>query len=228
MQDWCRSTPSSSSPTTCSRQPGCPIDGLLHGGCARRPGTGPGTLVEYDQAGQDLHEPIRPSDGGLCDGTFRLMMSLAGEQVPRGRTPSQGRDVQHGRDGRGRGGRHSVSRLTPRRRARRPGDPGRRPDRRSLPCRGSGRSWTSWPPRTRQWHRSPPGLRDHAHHLHLERIGDMAVNIAKMARAPGVVAAGETVLSQIQEMSDVVRPMIRASRWAPARRTWGSSSATTA
>jgi len=54
--------------------------------------------------------------------------------------------------------------------------------------------------------------------LHLERIGDMAVNIAKMAKLLASSPTSQTVLSQIQEMSDVVRPMIRASLEALARR----------
>jgi phosphate transport system protein len=47
--------------------------------------------------------------------------------------------------------------------------------------------------------------------LHLERIGDMAVNIAKMYKSVRKLPASATILSHIQEMSDVVRPMIRTS-----------------
>ena len=47
--------------------------------------------------------------------------------------------------------------------------------------------------------------------LHLERIGDMAVNIAKIASSVSDLPASEVILSHIQEMSDVVRPMIRTS-----------------
>jgi phosphate transport system protein len=54
--------------------------------------------------------------------------------------------------------------------------------------------------------------------LHLERIGDMAVNIAKIAVAVRDLPGSETVVSHLQEMSDVVRPMIRLSLEAFARR----------
>ena len=54
--------------------------------------------------------------------------------------------------------------------------------------------------------------------LHLERIGDMAVNIAKIALAVRELPGSSTVLSHLQEMSDVVRPMIRLSLEAFARR----------
>jgi phosphate transport system protein len=47
--------------------------------------------------------------------------------------------------------------------------------------------------------------------LHLERIGDMAVNIAKISLAVQELPGSPTVLSHIQEMSDVVRPMIRVA-----------------
>ena len=54
--------------------------------------------------------------------------------------------------------------------------------------------------------------------LHLERIGDMAVNIAKIALAVRDLPGSATILSHLQEMSDVVRPMIRLSLEAFARR----------
>lgn len=54
--------------------------------------------------------------------------------------------------------------------------------------------------------------------LHLERIGDMAVNIAKVARATQALPTGETVLSHMQEMSDAVRDMLRTALQAFARR----------
>jgi phosphate transport system protein len=54
--------------------------------------------------------------------------------------------------------------------------------------------------------------------LHLERIGDMAVNIAKIAVAVKDLPGSDTVVSHLQEMSDVVRPMIRLSLEAFARR----------
>jgi phosphate transport system protein len=47
--------------------------------------------------------------------------------------------------------------------------------------------------------------------MHLERVGDMGVNIAKIYRSIRHLAGSPTVLAHIQEMSDVVRPMIRAA-----------------
>ena len=54
--------------------------------------------------------------------------------------------------------------------------------------------------------------------LHLERIGDMAVNIAKVARATGELPTSQTVLSHLQEMSDVVREMLRTAMRGFAQR----------
>jgi phosphate transport system protein len=54
--------------------------------------------------------------------------------------------------------------------------------------------------------------------LHLERIGDMAVNITKVARATRNLPTSETVMSHLQEMSDVVRDMLRTAIQAFARR----------
>jgi phosphate transport system protein len=47
--------------------------------------------------------------------------------------------------------------------------------------------------------------------LHLERIGDMAVNIAKLARVTRDLTPNRTILTHLQEMADVVRPMIRTA-----------------
>jgi phosphate transport system protein len=47
--------------------------------------------------------------------------------------------------------------------------------------------------------------------LHLERIGDMAVNIAKIYRFVAELPTNSTILQQIREMDDVVRPMIRVA-----------------
>jgi phosphate transport system protein len=54
--------------------------------------------------------------------------------------------------------------------------------------------------------------------FHLERIGDMAVNIAKMAQLTQHLPTNPTILSHLQEMADVVRPMIRAAMESFARR----------
>jgi phosphate transport system protein len=47
--------------------------------------------------------------------------------------------------------------------------------------------------------------------LHLERIGDMAVNIAKIYRSVADLPWNSTILQQIREMDDIVRPMIRVA-----------------
>jgi phosphate transport system protein len=47
--------------------------------------------------------------------------------------------------------------------------------------------------------------------LHLERMGDMAVNIAKIYRSVAELPTNSTILQQIREMDDVVRPMIRVA-----------------
>jgi phosphate transport system protein len=47
--------------------------------------------------------------------------------------------------------------------------------------------------------------------LHLERIGDMAVNIAKIYRSVAELPTNSTIVQQIREMDDVVRPMIRVA-----------------
>jgi phosphate transport system protein len=57
--------------------------------------------------------------------------------------------------------------------------------------------------------------------LHLERIGDMAVNIAKIAAITRDLPGNQTILTHLREMADVVRPMIRSSLEAFARRDLG-------
>lgn len=47
--------------------------------------------------------------------------------------------------------------------------------------------------------------------LHLERIGDMAVNIAKISSSVRDLPTSGVILAHIREMSDVVRPMIRTA-----------------
>jgi phosphate transport system protein len=54
--------------------------------------------------------------------------------------------------------------------------------------------------------------------LHLERVGDMAVNIVKIARETADLPANQTILTQLREMTDVVRPMIRIALDAFVRR----------
>jgi phosphate transport system protein len=54
--------------------------------------------------------------------------------------------------------------------------------------------------------------------FHLERIGDMAVNIVKIARVTSRLPANQTILTNLLEMSDVVRPMIRTALDAFVRR----------
>ena len=54
--------------------------------------------------------------------------------------------------------------------------------------------------------------------LHLERVGDMAVNIVKIARETADLPANQTILTHLREMTDVVRPMIRTALDAFVRR----------
>lgn len=53
---------------------------------------------------------------------------------------------------------------------------------------------------------------------HLERIGDMAVNISKIYLSVKRLPGDPKILAQLQEMGDVVRPMIRTCMDAFARR----------
>ena len=54
--------------------------------------------------------------------------------------------------------------------------------------------------------------------VHLERVGDISVNVAKFARLTSTLPANQTILSHLREMSDVVRPMIRTVLDAFVRR----------
>jgi phosphate transport system protein len=54
--------------------------------------------------------------------------------------------------------------------------------------------------------------------LHLERVGDMAVNIVKIARATSGLPKHASILTHLQEMADVVRPMITRALDAFVRR----------
>ena len=54
--------------------------------------------------------------------------------------------------------------------------------------------------------------------LHLERVGDMAVNIAKIAKLTSDLPTNATILTHLREMADVVRPMLRTALDAFMRR----------
>jgi phosphate transport system protein len=54
--------------------------------------------------------------------------------------------------------------------------------------------------------------------LHLERVADMAVNIAKLGKATKHLPMSEGVVSHLQEMADLVRTLIRTAIEAFARR----------
>jgi phosphate transport system protein len=54
--------------------------------------------------------------------------------------------------------------------------------------------------------------------LHLERVGDQAVNIAKMALATQHLPTNETILLHLGEMGDLVRSMLRTAIDAFSRR----------
>ncbi len=52
----------------------------------------------------------------------------------------------------------------------------------------------------------------------LERTGDQCVNIAKLARLTAGLPTSDRILEQIQEMTDLVQPMIRTAAQAFVRR----------
>jgi phosphate transport system protein len=54
--------------------------------------------------------------------------------------------------------------------------------------------------------------------LHLERIGDQAVNVAKIFRSVEDLPTSAMILSHIEEMGDIIRPMIRTSMEAFSKR----------
>lgn len=54
--------------------------------------------------------------------------------------------------------------------------------------------------------------------VHLERVGDMAVNIAKIARVVRELPRSEMIVTHLVEMCDVVRPMLRSAMEAFAKR----------
>ena len=54
--------------------------------------------------------------------------------------------------------------------------------------------------------------------VHLERVGDQAVNIAKMSRANADLPPQETILVRLQEMGDIVVRMMRTAMDAFIRR----------
>jgi len=54
--------------------------------------------------------------------------------------------------------------------------------------------------------------------VHLERVGDMAVNIAKIVRVVHGLPVNQTILSHLAEMGHIAREMLRASMDALARR----------
>src|SRR5207253_4623183 len=54
--------------------------------------------------------------------------------------------------------------------------------------------------------------------LHLERVGDMAVNIAKITRLTMDLPSSETVVTQLEEMGAVAGNMLRTAMDSFARR----------
>lgn len=54
--------------------------------------------------------------------------------------------------------------------------------------------------------------------VHLERVGDMAVNIAKLVKVVHRLPVNQTILSHLDQMGDIARKMLRASMDALARR----------
>jgi len=54
--------------------------------------------------------------------------------------------------------------------------------------------------------------------LHLERVGDLAVNVAKITKATVDLPTSATVLSHLEEMADIAAKMVRTAMDAFARR----------
>lgn len=54
--------------------------------------------------------------------------------------------------------------------------------------------------------------------VHLERVGDMAVNIAKLVKVVHGLPVNQTILAHLAEMGDIARQMLRAAMDALARR----------
>jgi phosphate transport system protein len=59
--------------------------------------------------------------------------------------------------------------------------------------------------------------------LHLERTGDIAVNIAKIAAATQGLPTNPTILAHLREMADIVRPMLLSAIAAFVRRDLGKA-----
>jgi phosphate transport system protein len=55
--------------------------------------------------------------------------------------------------------------------------------------------------------------------FHLERIGDIAVNIAKITKITRDLPRSNVILSHLREMADVVRPMLRTAMDGFSRRS---------
>jgi len=64
--------------------------------------------------------------------------------------------------------------------------------------------------------------------LHLERVGDMAVNIAKITKVVVDLPTSPTVVTQLEEMGDVVEAMLRTAMEAFATRDVGLTEQLTA
>ncbi|MGH2784514.1 MAG: phosphate signaling complex protein PhoU [Actinomycetota bacterium] len=54
--------------------------------------------------------------------------------------------------------------------------------------------------------------------VHLERVGDMAVNVAKIVKVVHGLPVNQTILSHLAEMGDIARQMLRTAMDALARR----------
>jgi phosphate transport system protein len=59
--------------------------------------------------------------------------------------------------------------------------------------------------------------------LHLERVGDIAVNIAKIYKATRGLPTNSTILAHLEEMAGIVRPMLRRAMESFARRDLASA-----
>ena len=174
--------------------------------------TGHARRVRPDR--DDLHEPQRRADRGLRDGAVRMTPRSAST---RSSSAIELELLAHG--GARRAARCAAGRRAgaARRGARAGGDRRRRRDRRALPEDRLGRSalLALQSPVAADLRLVSAILHSN---LHLERIGDQAVNIAKIYLSRRSELPGERVdASQIQEMGDIVVPMIRTAMEAFAQ-----------
>ena len=150
-----------------------------------------GKLVEYGRDRQDLHQPVGEADRGLRHGKVRLMARARRPAFPGGARAAEDAAARDGRAGRGPRPLGGPGPGRARRRARRPRAGRRR--RRSTSCtsRSTTAASSCWRC-TSRW-RSTCARSSSAVKINtdLERVGDLAVNIAEAVTALHAAPAGQ-------------------------------------